>query len=58
MQKAQKQLLSNVAVGDEVMTAGGILAKVTKLKDTFVVLNVNQNTEITLKKASNGIFAL
>jgi|SRR3989339_517471 len=50
--KEQKSLLSNVAVGDEVMTAGGIVAKVIKLGDKFVVLAIGKETQITLKKTS------
>jgi preprotein translocase subunit YajC len=50
--KEQKQLLSNVAVGDEVLTAGGIVGKVLQLKDNFIVLNIGKNVEITLRKSS------
>ncbi|WP_100623006.1 preprotein translocase subunit YajC [Candidatus Coxiella mudrowiae] len=50
--KEQRQLLENIAVGDEVMTTGGIAGKVTRLKDNFVVLEIGKATEITVKKGS------
>jgi len=50
--KEQKALLSNVAIGDEVMTAGGIVGKVIKLSEKFIVLNLGKDYEITLKKSS------
>jgi preprotein translocase subunit YajC len=50
--KEQKQLLSNIAVGDEVLTAGGIVGKVTKLKDNYVTLNLGKGSEIMMRKSS------
>lgn len=50
--KEQKQMLSNVSVGDEVLTAGGIVGKVSQLKDNFLVLNLGKNVEITIRKSS------
>lgn len=50
--KEQRQLLENIALGDEVMTTGGIAGKVTRLKDNFIVLEIAKVTEITLQKGS------
>ncbi|WP_304986140.1 preprotein translocase subunit YajC [Coxiella-like endosymbiont] len=50
--KEQRQLLENIALGDEVMTTGGIAGKVTRLKDNFVVLEIAKDTEITVQKGS------
>lgn len=38
--KAYKDLLSSVEVGDEVVTIGGFYGKVTKIKDEKLVLEV------------------
>lgn len=50
--KEQRQLLENLSVGDEVITAGGIVGRLAKLRDNFVVLNVSNNLEIILQKTS------
>ena len=36
--KEQKNLLSNLQKGDEVVTSGGIAGKITKVTDDFVVI--------------------
>ncbi|MEM1244050.1 MAG: preprotein translocase subunit YajC [Pseudomonadota bacterium] len=50
--KEQKALLAGIQTGDEVVTTGGIIGKVTKIKDEFVVLAINENVEIKMQKAS------
>ncbi len=50
--KEHRKLLENITIGDEVITTGGIVAKVTRLKDNFVVLEVSKGVEITLQKSS------
>ena len=50
--KEHKNLMSNITVGDEVVTTGGIVAKIAKMKDTFVVLEITKNVEITVQKSS------
>lgn len=49
--KAHKELLGGLSKGDEVLTAGGILGKVVRLNDDYVVLQVCENTELTFQKA-------
>ncbi|HYF98251.1 MAG TPA: preprotein translocase subunit YajC [Coxiellaceae bacterium] len=48
--KEQRNLMANLAVGDEVMTSGGIIAKVTKLSDTQVTVVTASNTELLMQK--------
>lgn len=50
--KEHRQLLENITFGDEVMISGGIIGKVTLLKDSFVVLKIDKGTEITVQKGS------
>jgi preprotein translocase subunit YajC len=50
--KEQKNLLEKIAVGDEVLTAGGFVGRVLKLKDTFLVLDVGKSVEIMIRKSS------
>ena len=50
--KEHRNLLANISVGDEVVTTGGILAKVLKLRDNFVVVQVSGDVQLTLQKSS------
>ncbi|NQV86923.1 MAG: preprotein translocase subunit YajC [Woeseiaceae bacterium] len=51
-QKAHAELVSNLKIGDEVLTAGGILAKVSAVSDHYAVVTISDNTEIKIQKAS------
>ena len=49
-QKESKAMLEALAKNDEVVTAGGILGKVTKVTDQYVSLEIAPGTEITVQK--------
>lgn len=51
-QKAHSELVAALQVGDEVMTAGGILGKVTGVSDHYAVVKVSDNTELKIQKSS------
>ena len=51
-QKEQRDMLSALAVGDEVLTAGGIVGKNTKVTDNFITLEISEGTEIIIQKTS------
>lgn len=50
--KEHRDLVNSLAKGDEVVTAGGILGTVSRLTDQYVVIALNDSTEITLQKSS------
>ncbi len=50
--KDHNQLLGSLTKGDEVMTAGGILGRVAKVTDSYVLLAVSETTEIAVQKSS------
>ena len=50
--KEQKAMLDAITKGDEVITAGGILAKVSKVNESYVTVEVAAGTEIVVQKAS------
>lgn len=50
--KEQQNLLISLAKGDEIMTAGGMLGRISKLSDQYVTLTVGNNVEIILQKTS------
>jgi preprotein translocase subunit YajC len=51
-QKELRTMLSAIAKGDEVVTTGGILGRVTKVTDDYISLDIAENTEITVQKAA------
>ena len=51
-QKQHQELVSALQVGDEVLTAGGILGKITGVSEHYAVIKVSDNTEIKIQKAS------
>ena len=51
-QKKHREMVSGLQVGDEVITAGGILGTITRIKDDFVKLKVSDGVEITVQKST------
>lgn len=51
-QKEHAELVSNLAKGDEVVSNSGILGKITKLEDNYIVLQVADNVELKFQKTS------
>lgn len=49
-QKEHRAMIDALAKGDEVVVAGGILGKVTKLGDNYVSIEVAANTEIQVQR--------
>jgi len=50
--KEHKKLLSELKKGDEIMLASGILGKIEKVIDNFVILEISDNTQIKVQKNS------
>jgi len=48
--KEHRELVSSLDKGDEVVTSGGILGKVNKVTDDYVVIEIAANMEIKLQK--------
>ena len=51
-QKETKAMLEALAVGDEVVTVGGIMGKVTALKDQVVTVEIATGTDVQLQKGA------
>lgn len=51
-QKEHQNMLNNLQVGDEIVTAGGIKGKIVKLKDSIVRLRISSDVDIDLMKSS------
>ncbi|MFD2167831.1 preprotein translocase subunit YajC [Thalassotalea euphylliae] len=52
--KEHKNLMSALSKGDEVLTQGGLVGKITKVSDEkdFVVISIAESTEVTVQKAA------
>ncbi len=50
--KEQKQMLESLQKGDEVITAGGVLGRITRLTDAYITLEIAPNTEVSVQKAA------
>jgi preprotein translocase subunit YajC len=50
--KEQKAMLSALAVGDEIVIAGGIAGKVKKLSENYLDLEVADNVEIKVQRGA------
>lgn len=51
-QKEHKAMIEALAKGDEVVTAGGIIGKVSKLGDSFVHVEVASGVELQLQRSA------
>lgn len=52
--KEHKQMVENLAKGDEVVTNGGMLGKIVEIGDNFVLLEVGQNMQVRIQKQAVG----
>jgi preprotein translocase subunit YajC len=48
--KEQQAMLAKLAAGDEVVTSGGILGKLTEVGDSFVTLEIAENVRIRVQR--------
>ena len=51
-QKEQKSMMEALTKGDEVVTAGGVLGKVSKVTDAYITIEVAPGTEIMVQKVA------
>jgi preprotein translocase subunit YajC len=51
-QKLQQGMQSELAVGDEVLTAGGVYGKVTRIDDDEVGVEIAPNVEVNVQRTA------
>jgi len=51
-QKEHKAMIEAVAKGDEVVTAGGVIGKISKLGDSFIHLEVANGVELQIQRSA------
>jgi preprotein translocase subunit YajC len=50
--KEHRQMVEALQKGDEVITAGGVLGKITRIGDAYVSLEIAPETEISVQKVA------
>ena len=50
--KEHKSMTEALQKGDEVITGGGVLGRITKVGDNYVTLQIAENVEIQVQKAA------
>jgi preprotein translocase subunit YajC len=50
--KESKAMLSALQKGDEIVTAGGIVGRITKLTDAYATVEVAPNVEMTVQRSA------
>ncbi len=50
--KEHRELVSGLAKGDEIITNGGLLGRITKVDDQFIVFEAADNIELKLQKSA------
>ncbi len=53
-QKEHKEMVANIAVGDEIVTAGGVLGKITEVSDQFARVKVAEGVELKVQRHTIG----
>ena len=51
-QKEHKAMIEALAKGDEIVTAGGFLGKVSKLGDTYIGVELGDGMEVQLQRSA------
>ncbi len=51
-QKEHRAMIEAIAKGDEVVTAGGILGKVSKLGDGYIGLEIANGVEVQIQRSA------
>jgi len=50
--KEQKAMIEGLQKGDEVVAAGGLIGRITKINDQYVTLEIAPNTEVVLQRSA------
>ena len=50
--KEQKAMIEALQKGDEVVTAGGIVGRITKISDQYVTVEVAPNMEVVVQRSA------
>ena len=48
--KEHKSMLESLSKGDEIVTNGGMLGRISKIGDNFIAIEIAQNLEVKIQK--------
>lgn len=51
-QKEHRAMIDAIKTGDEVVSAGGILGRITKVTDSYVTIEIADNTQVVVQRAA------
>jgi len=51
-QKEHKQMVNDLQKGEEVITSGGILGKITKVNEDFITLEIAKDVSLNIQKSA------
>jgi preprotein translocase subunit YajC len=51
-QKEHRDLVAGLAKGDEVVTNGGLIGKISRVEDQYLVVEIADNVEVRLQKGA------
>jgi preprotein translocase subunit YajC len=51
-QKEHKNMIDNIVKGDEVVTAGGFLGRISKLGDAFISVELADGVEVQMQRSA------
>lgn len=51
-QKEHRKMINDLQKGEEVITSGGILGKVTSINDDFITLEIAKDTSLKIQKSA------
>ena len=51
-QKEHRDLVSNLSKGDEIVTNGGLIGKIVKVDEQYIVVELSDNVEVKLQKGA------
>ena len=53
-QKEHKEMISSLVVGNEVITAGGILGRIVEIKEQYVHIEISEGVRVKVQRHTNG----
>ena len=50
--KEHRKMVAALSKGDEVVTSGGLLGKITEIGDSFITVEISRGTEVRVQRSS------
>jgi len=51
-QKEQKKMVDELQKGDEIVTVGGVVGRITKISEAYLTVEIAQNTEMVVQRGA------